>query len=194
MNSLVAPGVKSAWKTRALIAAPIVVTILALVGLAFVHWWWDKRDIYGEMAVPGQAELHLPEGPLEIGFDAAVRGRSKYGSSQPIPALTLWITAPAGVAQSDVITTPAGATEVTSASGPVTVWNIDLPAAGVYSVRVESQLSAYDEPRLTFGHSNWLVPMAGKFFIYVLAAGLVGDFALVVVGVNALRKKRRVNG
>jgi hypothetical protein len=108
----------------------------------------DEFDAYGEVPIPGSAEVHLPAGPAQISFHTSVTGSPSSGF--PMPPLRLNIVPPVGVAD-PVLTEDHGTVTTINSDTHVRIWTAEIPAAGTYQVRADGQVNGYINPRLAFG-------------------------------------------
>jgi hypothetical protein len=159
----------------------VVVTVLN----AFVL---DEWDAYGEVPIPGSAEIVLPAGEAKISFHTSVAGSPSSGF--PIPPLTVSIDPPAGAADPVVTEMPSGTTTVNS-DMHVRIWIAQVETAGTYKIRTAGPVQGYINPRLAFGHESdydWL---------HYLFAGIVGlgvlEGAATVMVSKALRRRERAS-
>jgi|SRR5438270_2262304 len=159
------------------LAAAIVTTVVSVAGfivaLVLNAFFLDKYDAYGEVPVPGSANLHLPAGEVTISLHTTVIGSPNGGL--PVPPLGVTIAPPEGVAQ-PVLTENIGSTTTVNNDAHVRVWVAQIPAAGTYNVTTDGQVSGYIGPRLAFGHKSsygFLVWV----FVATFVAGLVGSVA-----------------
>lgn len=163
----------------------LVVSILGLVGSILLNAFvFDKYDAYGEVSVPGTAELQLPAGEVTITFHTLAIGPAG-GGGLPIPQLGMDIDPPPGVAQPEVVES-FGATTSVNNDIRRRVWVAHIRADGTYRITTDGKVSAFIDPRLAFGHGSTLgwVPW---LFGALLPVGVVG----LVVSVLWLTRRRR---
>lgn len=134
----------------------VLTMVVALIGFvttlilnAFV---FDEFDAYGEVPIPGQSSLHLPEGEVTISFHTVVIGGTN-GGGLPIPRLGIDITPPEGV-PAPQLTEDIGATTTVNNDARVRVWVAQIPAEGTYEITTEGNVGAFLDPRLAFGHGS----------------------------------------
>lgn len=165
------------------LVASLVGFVVVLVLNAFVL---DEFDAYGEVPIPGEASLQLPEGQVTVSFHTMVTGQPSAGF--PIPPLSLRIDPPAGVPEPAVTESVSGTTTVNSDTH-VRLWVADVPQAGEYRITVDGQVGGYIRPRLAFGadssHSALLWGFGALF-----AVGLVELAAALVWSVRAGKRAR----
>lgn len=152
----------------------VVGFVVALVLNVFV---FDEFDAYGEVAIPGQESLELPEGEVSVSFHTVVNGGTDGGFYTP--ALGLSITPPDGVNQEQVVITEQGSS-TTSVNNDVRaqVFAVQIPQAGDYVIRTSGDMSGYIAPRLAFGHGSqywWLLWVFGAVFVIALIDVLLGS-------------------
>lgn len=123
--------------------------VVSLVLNAFV---FDKYDAYGEVPIPGSAQLQLPAGEVVISFHTQIIG-STGGGGLPVPQLQMGIDPPAGVAE-PTVTESIGATTTVNNDARVRVWIAHVAEPGRYTVRADGNVGAYLSPRLAFGHGS----------------------------------------
>lgn len=163
----------------------MVVSILGLVGSIMLNAFaFDKYDAYGEIGIPGSADLTLPAGEVTITFHTLAIG-SSGGGGLPIPALGMNIEPPPGVPQPEV-TENYGSTTSVNNDIRRRVWVAQIPVEGTYRITTDGKVSAFIDPRLAFGHPSrfgWL-PWA---FGAMLAVAVVD----LVVSLVWLTRRRR---
>lgn len=155
----------------------VIVTILN----AFV---FDEFDAYGEVPIPGSAEIVLPEGEVEISFHTSVVGSPSSGF--PMPPLKLSIDPPLGAAD-PVLTEKHSGTTTVNSDLHVRIWVAQVDAAGPYKIRTDGQVQGYINPRLAFGHESnydWL----HWFFAGIVGLGLIEVAAVVFLSKHLRRK------
>lgn len=165
----------------------VAVLIMVAAGIGFVTtlilnaFVLDRYNAYGEVPIPGRAELHLPSGEVNISFHTQIIG-SAGGAGLPIPDMRMAIDPPAGVPEPEVVENIGGTTTVNS-DARVRVWVARVAEAGTYTVRTEGDVSAFVSPRLAFGHGSPL-GQAPWWCAAVFGLGLVD---LVIARVWAAR-------
>ncbi|WP_304117697.1 SHOCT domain-containing protein [Mycolicibacterium bacteremicum] len=175
--------------------APRLLTIVAVLtmvvaGIGFIAvlvlnaFVLDRYNAYGEVAIPGRAELQLPAGEVTISFHTQIIG-STGGGGLPIPDLRMAIDPPPGVAEPEVVESIGGTTTVNN-DARVRVWVAQVAESGVYTVRTDGNVTAFISPRLAFGHAS---PMgqAPWWCAAVFGLGLVD---LIIARVWAARVRR----
>lgn len=142
---------------------PRLLTILAVVtmavaGIGFIvtlilnAFVFDKYNAYGEVPIPGSAQLQLPAGEVVISFHTQIIG-SAGGGGLPLPDLQMGIDPPAGVAEPTVTESIGGTTTVNN-DARVRVWVAQFAEPGRYTIRTDGNVGAYLSPRLAFGHGS----------------------------------------
>lgn len=149
------------------LVASIAGFVIVLVTNVFVL---DKFNAYGEVPIPGNADLQLPAGEATISFHTLTTGSTTSGF--PVPPLKLTLIPPDGVAKPQLSESRSGTTTVNS-DVRVRVWVAQIAEAGTYTVVVDGDVNGYINPRLAFGHDS---SSGGLVWIF---AGL---FALSVLG------------
>jgi hypothetical protein len=142
--------------------------ITALVLNAFVL---DDYDAYGEVPIPGSRALHLPAGDATVSLHTVIIGNTS-GGGLPIPDLGVTIIPPPGVAKPE-LTEKIGSTTTVNNDARRQVWVAHVPETGDYIVKTSGKVSAFIDPRLSFGHGSqfgylpWV--FAGIFGVSLLA-------------------------
>jgi hypothetical protein len=160
----------------------IIGFVVVMVLNAFVL---DEWDAYGEVPIPGSAEITLPAGETKISFHTSVAGSPSSGF--PIPSLTVSIDPPAG-ASDPVLTEKRSGTTTVNSDLHVRIWTAQVETAGTYKIRTKGPVQGYINPRLAFGHESdydWL---------HYLFVGVVGLGVLQGVGVVMVSKMARRRG
>ncbi|MGW0162899.1 SHOCT domain-containing protein [Mycobacterium sp. NPDC003323] len=174
---------------------PRLLTIIAVVtmiaaGIGFVVtlilnvFVFDRYNAYGEVPIPGRAEMQLPAGEVTISFHTQIIG-STGGGGLPIPDLRMAIEPPEGVPEPDVVESIGGTTTVNN-DARVRVWVAQVAEAGRYTVRTDGNVGAFLRPRLAFGQPSSL-GQAPWWCAAVFGLGLVD---LIVARVWAARVRR----
>lgn len=161
---------KGSWTVPRILAISGIVTmivggvgfIIVMVLNAFVL---DEFDAYGEVPIPGSAQVQLPAGEVQISFHTSVTGSTS--GSFPIPALKLGIDPPAG-APDPVLTENRGTTTTINSDTHIRIWTAQVPVAGVYGIRTGGEVNGYINPRLSFGHES------SYDYLHWVFAGLFG--------------------
>lgn len=157
-----------------LLAVSVVTLIVAGVGFivtlmlnAFV---FDDYDAYGEVPIPGHAELQLPAGDVNITLHTMAIG-SAGGGGLPVPDLGMNLDPPPGV-PAPTVTESVGATTSINNDIRRRIWIAHIPEAGTYQVTVDGKVSAYINPTLAFGtggkHGWMMWVFAGLFGVGLL--------------------------
>nr|WP_090341507.1 SHOCT domain-containing protein [Mycolicibacterium malmesburyense]CRL71466.1 hypothetical protein CPGR_01962 [Mycolicibacterium malmesburyense] len=157
MSRRAAPRVAVVVSVLTLVVA-VIGFVVTLVLNAFVL---DDFDAYGEVPVPGTESVELPAGEATVSFHTVTTGRPTSGF--PIPALSINIDAPDGVAD-PAVTQSIGQTTTVNSDTHVRVWVLQVPEAGTYRVTTDGNVNGYINPRLAFGHGSsygWLVWLFG---------------------------------
>ena len=162
----------------------VVVAVLTLVGavvgfvvtLVLNAFVFDEYDAYGEVPIPGAAELELPAGEVTVSFHTFITGRSTSGF--PIPSISVNIEPPEGVADPEVTENVGGTTTVNS-DLHVRVWVAQIAEAGTYRVSTDGDVAGSIQPSLAFGHGSsygwlpWLFGGLAAVGVAELAAALI---------------------
>ena len=180
-------GARSA--PRLLAISAIVMLVVSIGGFvttmvlnAFVL---DKYDEYGEVPVPGSADVHLPAGEVHVSFHTQIIG-SINGGGLPVPNLSMNITPPSGVAQPEVTENVGGSTTVNGDTHR-RVWVMNVPAEGTYNVAADGPVNGFISPRLAFGHSSSRGSLVWVF-VALFAVSLV-DLAIAAWWSARLRRR-----
>lgn len=173
--------------------AVVVSTLGLVVGIAGViatlvlnAFVLDDYDAYGEVAIPGSGEVHLPEGDVNVSFHTLVTGQPTSGF--PIPRMSLSIEPPDGVAD-PVVTESIGATTTVNSDTHVRVWTAQIAKGASYRVTTDGDVNGYISPRLAFGHGSshgWLPWVFGA----LAGAGAVLLIPSVLWSVRAAKRAR----
>ncbi len=161
---------KGSWTVPRILAISGIVTMI-VGGIGFIvvmvlnAFVLDEFDAYGEVPIPGSAQVQLPAGEVQISFHTSVTG-SPSGSF-PIPALKLGIDPPAG-APDPVLTENRGTTTTINSDTHIRIWTAQVPVAGVYRIRTGGEVNGYINPRLSFGHES------SYDYLHWVFAGLFG--------------------
>lgn len=149
-------GAKTA--PRIVLVIAIVTLVASIIGFVVTLLLnilvWDKYDAYGEVPIPGSANLHLPQGPVTVSFHTQIIGTTD-GGGLPVPDMGLTIVAPDGVPDPQM-TEDIGATTTVNSDARIRVWTAQIPADGTYRITTEGNVSAFISPRLAFGRSSSL--------------------------------------
>ncbi|BBZ33073.1 hypothetical protein MCNF_16780 [Mycolicibacterium confluentis] len=162
----------------------IVVSVIGFVASLLLNAFvFDDYDAYGQVPIPGSAELHLPAGDVTISFHTVTIGSPS--GALPIPDLRMNLSGPGG--RDPEVTESIGTTTTVNNDMRRRVWVAHIPAEGVYTVETDGEVGAFVRPTLTFGRDGgraWL-PWV---FVAIFANGLID---LVVGGVWLSRIRRR---
>ena len=161
---------KGSWTVPRILAISGIVTMIVggigfIVVMALNAFVLDEFDVYGEVPIPGSAQVQLPAGEVQISFHTAVTGSTS--GSFPIPALKLGIDPPAGVPD-PVVTENRGTTTTINSDTHVRIWTAQVQEAGVYRIRTDGEVNGYINPRLAFGHES------SYDYLHWVFAGLFG--------------------
>jgi hypothetical protein len=142
------------------------------------------EDTYGDVAVPGSANLHLPAGEVDVTL------RSVAPADEPsVPPLSIRISGPDGVSRAEVVenrrTTP-----LIAGDELVRIWVVRIAQEADYRVDIDGEVYGPYKPTLTFGHVmkndslHWLLTIAARlswlFFICVGGVVLCAVFSTVL--------------
>ena len=142
------------------------------------------EDTYGDVAVPGAANLHLPAGEVDVTL------RSVAPADEPsVPPLSIRISGPDGVSRAEVVenrrTTP-----LIAGDELVRIWVVRIAQEADYRVDIDGEVYGPYKPTLTFGHVmrndslHWLLTIAARlswlFFICVGGVVLCAVFGTVL--------------
>lgn len=168
------------------ITTVVVAAVGFLVSLLLNIFAFDDYDAYGEVPIPGEQELHLPAGEVDVNFATIVLGGGN--GSFYTPRLGISVTAPDGVDQDAVVVADSNLSSSTTVNNDARaqVFTLRLPAEGDYLISTDGEVSGFIEPRLTFGHGS------PYWWIVWVFAGLVafGILDLVIAIVWLMRARR----
>lgn len=159
-------------KSRASLLSLSAITVCGVVGVIATFilnmFVLDQFDAYGEVKIPGTAELTLPAGDVPISFHSWASGKNGL----PVPQLGLSIHPPEGVA-GPAVHESIGATTTVNGDARIRVWVAHIPAAGRYTVETTGEVNGFVNPRLAFGHGSqyWYLTW---LFAGLLGAAMVG--------------------
>ena len=104
------------------------------------------EDTYGDIAVPGSANLRLPAGEVDVTL------RSVAPHDEPsVPPLSIRITGPDGIPPAEVVENPR-TTFLIAGDKRVRVWVVRIAQEADYRVDVDGEVYGPYQPTLTFGH------------------------------------------
>jgi hypothetical protein len=176
--------------SRVILVSAILTVVVGGVGLiaslALNAFFLDKFDAYGEIPIPGSADLHLPAGEVNVSFHTVVTGQPVGGL--PVPNLHLSIFAPAGLPEVAVEEDWGTSTTVNN-DARVRVWVLQVQEAGTYEITTAGDVGGYISPRLAFGHGSsygWLTWLFGG----LLAVGAVALTVALLLSARAGKKAR----
>jgi hypothetical protein len=176
---------------RIVLAAAIGTLVVSIVGFVVTLLLnilvWDEFDAYGEVPIPGSANLQLPAAEVTISFRTQLIG-STGGGGLPVPNLSMGIEPPDGVPD-PVVTEDIGATTTVNNDARVEVWVAQIPADGTYRISTDGDVSAFLSPRLAFGHGSslgWLPVVFGILFAVSIVDLLLALFWLARVKSRAV--------
>lgn len=133
--------------------ATMVVSVIGFITTMVLNAFvFDEFDAYGEVPIPGQTSLHLPQGDVTISFHTVVIGGTN-GGGLPIPRLGIDVTPPEGV-PTPRLTEDIGATTTVNNDARVRVWVAHIPAEGTYDITTDGNVGAFLDPTLAFGHGS----------------------------------------
>lgn len=171
---------------RIVLAAAIGTLVVSIVGFVVTLLLnilvWDEFDAYGEVPIPGSADLQLPAGEVTVSFRTQLIGSSGEGGL-PVPNLRLGIEPPDGVPD-PVVAEDIGSTTTVNSDARVEVWVAHIPADGTYRISTDGDVSAFLSPRLAFGHGSslgWLPVVFGILFVVSIIDLLLALFWLARV-------------
>jgi hypothetical protein len=137
----------------------LVVSIVGMIGSVLLNVFvFDRYNAYGEVPIPGTADLQLPEGEVTIAFRTRLAG-SPGEAGLPIPELGISIDPPSGAPKPEV-TESIGSTTTVNNDVRRRLWIAHIPVDGTYRIASDGKVGAFIEPRLAFGHAStmgWLV-------------------------------------
>ncbi|GAB5903802.1 MULTISPECIES: SHOCT domain-containing protein [Mycobacteroides] len=156
----------------------VIGVIATLILNVFV---FDKFDAYGEVKIPGNTQLELPAGEVTVSFHSWVSG----DNGLLVPELGMSLFPPPGVAEPQVRESIGSSTTV-NGDARRRVWVAQIPAAGIYNVQVDGDVSGFVSPRLAFGHGSpyWALTWG---FAGLLGVAALGWIAYVLTRVRSTR-------
>lgn len=130
------------------------------------------HSAYGEVSIPGSANLELPAGEVLISYSATTPLAGSGGAV--IPMLPLKITPPAG-AEKPTLTDAGRASTTSGRELTADLYTAHIAQAGVYGIEVGDPGYSYGEPRLLFGYGS---PYGSLLWWFggVTALGVVAAF------------------
>lgn len=151
----------------------VVISVGGLIAAAILNAFvLNNFRAYGEVRIPGESTLYLPEGEVSVNFHTRV---SAPGVELPPVPLRMIVTPPAGVADPAVIEN-VGTTTTVNSDAHRRVWLMRVPAEGGYRISVDGEVNGFIDPELAFGDDaaaeHWLRVFSG------LALAAVGFAAL----------------
>jgi hypothetical protein len=187
----------SFWTGPFMLGLGLIVGVILGIGWYILGGFPRDHDKYGEVAVPGQAVLALPEGDVWLNFEnhATHSGDSTTIDDRP-PGLTVRVASVGGGEELDVDDVPSWVSSTSGDRGHEPWAKIDVPEAGDYFVvtspedvpllpPAESAPSAVAEPpsvdsgaAVSVGQAPW-TPLDSRFLGAVLCA--VAVILLVVL-------------
>jgi hypothetical protein len=161
--------------------AMVAVSIVGfLLTLAFDRLVSDDYDAYGKVPVPGSSSLHLPAGDVTVSFYTQLaRPPAEEDGPVPVPELTMQLIAPDGVAD-PIVTENRGGSTTIGTDAHVRMWDVQIPADGIYVVKADGQTNGYINPSLAFGHYRSFASYLEWVFVALFVIGVLGIVAVVV--------------
>ena len=104
------------------------------------------EDTYGDVAVPGSANLHLPAGEIDVTLRSAAST-----DEASVPPLSMRISGPDGIPQPEVVESPR-TTYLIASDKRVRVWVVRIAREADYRVDIDGEVYGPYQPTLTFGH------------------------------------------
>lgn len=152
----------------ALVAVSVGGLIVLSVLTALV---WERFDAYGEIPIPGSAAVELPAGKVTVNFHV-----HSGADGTAVPPLRMNIEPPPGGTDPAVTDDLGGSVRVNNDIHRQ-VWVMQVPAAGVYQVRIDGPVAGFDQPRLAFGKTG---SMDGLVWVFVAMSIISVDLAIAV--------------
>ncbi|WP_083666145.1 SHOCT domain-containing protein [Mycobacterium sp. NS-7484] len=148
----------------------LAVAIFGGVGSLMVNAFVIADPVaYGEVPLPGSADMEFPAGDVDISYRANTL--TVGGKGVMVPPIELSIDPPAGVDRPLINDSMSSSTK-SNREVTVRVFTVHVKQAGTYRVNAKASVFESQEPRLVFGHSSpyyWVVwPFVG---LGVLAGG-----------------------
>lgn len=170
-----------------LMAVAVATLVISAVGfgisLLVNVFFMDRYDAYGSVPIPGSTSLRLPAGEVTITFGARTMS-APSGSGMPIPDLKMDLVPPSGVSDPRV-SESIGSTITVNNDTRRRVWVAQIAEEGIYRVTTDGRVSAFIDPRLSFGHGGslgWLP------WVFAALFGL-GVLDLIIAIVLRVRSK-----
>jgi hypothetical protein len=154
-----------------LITVGVIGFVVALLLNAFVL---DRYNAYGEVPIPGSGSIRLPAGEVTVSLHTRVSS-SPSGGGLPVPALSLRVVPPAGMAEPE-FEESVGITTTVNNDSRRRLWRMRVAVAGDYQVTTGGEVGGYIAPRLAFGRSSGYGWLAWVFPV-VFGVGIVGLIA-----------------
>lgn len=134
-----------------LFAGMAVVSIGGLITTAVLGTIGEKYASYGEVPIPGSAQVHLPAGQVVVSFHV----RNYGGRGLTLPRLDFDITPPPG-SPDPTVTEDFGATVSINDDAHRRVWFMKVADKGDYRIITGGEVGGYAQPRLAFGQTRSL--------------------------------------
>ncbi len=130
----------------------------------------DKYGAYGEVPIPGVAEVRLPAGEAIVSFHVGGYG----GRGLRVPPLNFDITPPPG-APDPSVTEDLGATVSVNDDAHRRVWFMRVEVEGSYRIATKGEVNGFVEPRLAFGRTR---SVEGPLWLFAALSMISVDLAI----------------
>jgi hypothetical protein len=146
------------------------VSLGGLITTAVIGAAADKYGAYGEVPVPGFAEVRLPAGETIVSFHVGGYG----GRGLRVPPLNFDITPPPG-APDPSVTEDLGATVSVNDDAHRRVWFMRVEVEGSYRIITRGEVNGFAEPRLAFGRTR---SVEGPLWLFAGLSMVTVDLAI----------------
>jgi hypothetical protein len=162
----------------------VLLIVVSIVGLSTSDWilnaFVGKYNAYGEVPIPGNATLHLPEGEVMVSFHTEMVGTMEGGALPIPPGLEVAIAPPSGVAEPKFVQ-KLGGTTADNQDAHIQVGAVHIPVTADYAIKTNGKATAFLSPRLAFGHTSGYGFLSDGFLLglfgVLLATGVLGLLA-----------------
>lgn len=160
--------------------AALVGTLICLVLSVTV---WGQSDAYGRLRVPGAGTVRLPQGTVDVAYEAFVPSVGDESPDLPVPEpLDIRVEPANGDGPPATVITSSGATVAINQTVHQRVRRLTVPREGRYRVTVRANTNGATNTALRFGHGG---PWRRVLFI-----GIAAIFACVFVVITAGTRRR----
>ncbi len=146
----------------------------------------DARSEHGEVRIPGQSIVALPEGEVLVSFQ-----RDDAGRNVDVPDNLRFEILPVGGGPAVALDEDGGASISRGGTGSRPVAKADVPDAGDYAVSVEARTDAPDATLLLGEGQNVFTNPTARFGLILLAIAAALIFFAVGFGTRIDRRRKR---